>query len=80
MPCQTRVIQRHRVPLVPRVDVDAGVEEVPEAVHVAGARGLKDVAVGDLLQGSRGAEVGWVEVDAVDFGVDGPRFAVGHGL
>lgn len=45
------IIESDGVPTVPGVDVDdeAGVEEVAEAVDVAGAGGLEDVAGGDFL-------------------------------
>lgn len=44
------VVDGDGVPLVPGVDVDTGVQEIAEAVDVAGAGGLENVAVRDLLQ------------------------------
>lgn len=73
---QARVVKGHGVPLVAGVDVDAGLDEVPEAVDVAGAGGREDVAVGDPLEGDGAAEVGRVEVDALHVGVERPRRAL----
>lgn len=69
------VVEGDGVPLVTRVDVDAGLEEVAEPIDIAGAGGLEEVTCGDLLEGHRGGEVGWVEVDSVQAAVHGPRLA-----
>lgn len=73
---EARVVKGHGVPRVAGVDVDAGLEEVPEAVDVAGAGGREDVAVGDPLEGDGATEVGGVEVDAVHVRVERPRRAL----
>ena len=66
------VVEGDGIPLVPGVDVDgAGVEEISEAVEVAGARGGKNVAVWNLLEGDGGAEIGGGEVDTVEVRVHG---------
>lgn len=70
------VVEGDGVPLVPGVDVDAGLQKVAEAIDVAGARRLEDVAGGDFFEGYGRLEVLWVEVQALQFRVDDPRAPV----
>lgn len=63
---ETSVVQSDGIPLVSCIDVDSGLEEIAKAVNVAGPRSGKNVAVWDLLEGNGRAEIGRVEVDAVE--------------
>lgn len=60
---EARIVERDGVPGVAGVHVHAGVQEVVEAVEVAGARCLEYVASWDLLERDKGVEVLRVEVE-----------------
>lgn len=69
MASKTSIIERDRVPLVPSINVDAGIEKVAETVDISGARGREDVAIWYFLEGETGGEVRGVEEDVVDAAV-----------
>ncbi|KAL9253889.1 F-box/kelch-repeat protein-like protein [Drosera capensis] len=56
------VVQRHGIPTVPSVDVDAGLEEAAEPLHVASAGGFEDVAVGDFFERSAGSREIYIDI------------------
>uniref|UniRef100_A0A7C8Z2F4 Uncharacterized protein n=1 Tax=Opuntia streptacantha TaxID=393608 RepID=A0A7C8Z2F4_OPUST len=68
---QASIVEGDRVPLVSSVDVDTGFQEVAEAIDVAGAGSLEDVAVGDFFDGDAEGEVFWVQVNVAQ--VSGQR-------